>query len=163
MILHADIEWTNNSKFNRFLVKKEETISLSLALGSIVSITIALLLDYGGWRKALVILAVILLILSMGPFKAEGQRRNRVEKFVIILFFSAFAGVNAFTLLYLGIKNFHQEGWIYLVLFSLVSTAVGYYAYFSIRGEGWLNTSTNWMGIVAPPSVRAGKGKNKGV
>ncbi len=142
-------------------MKKEETVSLLLALGSTVSITIALLLDYGGWRKALVILAGILLILAMGPFKAEGQKLNQVEKFVIIIFFSAFAGVNVFTLLYLGITELHEGGWLYLVLFSVIGTAVGYFVCFCFLGKGWLNSRTNWLGILSPPPKREGKGKTK--
>lgn len=142
-------------------MKKEETISLSLALGFVVSITVALLLDYGGWRKALLILAVILLLSSMGPFKAEGQKLNRVEKFMVIAFFSAFAGMIAFTFLYLGITDFHQGGWAYLVLFSVMYTAVGYIVYSCLRGKGWLNTRKNWMGVLSPPPTREGKGKTK--
>lgn len=142
-------------------MKKEETISLLLALGFVVFITIALLLDYGGWRKALVILAVILLILSMGPFKTEGQKHNRVEKFVIIFIFSALAGMIAFSLLYTGITDFHSDGWIFLTFFVVMGTAVGYFAYYCLRGKGWLNFRINWLGVLAPPPTREGKGETK--
>ena len=124
-------------------MKKEETISLSFVLGFVLSVTIALLLDNGGGRNAFVILAVILLLLAMGPFKAEGQKPNRVEKLVIIIFFSAFAGLIAFTFLYLGITDFHKGGWTYLVLFSVMVTAASYFAY------------------VCSPPTREGKGEMK--
>lgn len=142
-------------------MKKEEIISLSFALGFVVSITIALLLDYGVWRKALVILAVILLILSMGPFKVEGQKHNRVEKFVIIFVFSALAGMIAFSLLYTGITDFNSDGWIFLTFFVVFGTAVGYFAYYCLRGKGWLNFRINWLGVLATPPTREGKGKTK--
>lgn len=142
-------------------MKKEEIISLSMALGFVVSITVALLLDYGVWRKALVILAGILLILSMGPFKAEGQKHNRVEKFVIIFVFSALAGMIAFSLLYTGITDFHSDGWIFLTFFVVFGTAVGYFAYYCLRGKGWLNFRINWLGVLATPPTREGKGKTK--
>lgn len=142
-------------------MKKEETLSLSFVLGFVLSVTIALLLDNGGWRNAFVILAVILLLLAMGPFKAEGQKPNRVEKLVIIIFFSAFAGLIAFTFLYLGITDFHQGGWPYLVLFSVMVTAASYFAYVCFRGKGWFNRRTNWMGVLSPPPTREGKGEMK--
>lgn len=142
-------------------MKKEETISLSLALGFVVSITIALLLDYGGLRNAMVILSVILLLLSMGPFKVKGQNHNRMEKLVIRVFFSAFAGMIAFTCLYLGITEFHNDGWIPLTFFSVIGAAVGYFVYFCFQGKGWFNRRTNWMGVISPPSTREGKGEMK--
>lgn len=116
-------------------MKKEEKISLSLVFGFVVSFTIALLLDNAGWRKAFVILAVIQLLLAMGPYKAEDQKLNRVEKLVIIIFFSAFAGLITFTPLYLGITDFHNGGWIYLVFFAVICTAIGYFAYFCFQGK----------------------------
>ncbi|MCR4847738.1 MAG: hypothetical protein K5920_02660 [Bacteroidales bacterium] len=142
-------------------MKKEETISLLLLLGFAASLTIGLLLDYGGWRKFLVILSFFLLLFSMGLYKGEDHKANRVEKLVMIVFFSVFGGMIAFSLLYSGITNLHEGGWLYFAFFVVLGTAAGCVAYYFLRGKGWLYTRKSWLEVAAPLATREGRGETK--
>ena len=98
--------------------------------------------------------SLFLFLASMGGFHGEEHESNRVERIIIILFFSALAAINIYALLYCGFN----DSWIYLAFLALILLGAGWFAWYCIYGNGWLNQRMNWLGGDFPPSEREGKG-----
>ena len=139
-------------------MKKEEIISLGLAIVAVILMPIGLSFDYGVWRTSFVILSVVSLLVSMGAFK-QGDP-NRMERILRIVFFSAFALVILFSLVYTGFTDGH-DGWAYLLFVALLLGGSGFFAYFYIWGKGWLNMRASWLDVDSPPASKEGRGKAK--
>lgn len=138
-------------------MKKSEWISLGVFISSICLFLVALTLDYGGWRTFLVVLSILFFLFSLGGWKKQEQGFNRVEKTLIVLFVSAFAGLILFTLLYCGLTDAH-DGWVYLTFLALILIAGGWFAWYCLYGNGWLNQRINWLDDVFLSSKKEGKG-----
>ena len=140
------------------MMKKSEWITLILAISSICLFFIALSMDYGGWRTFLGYLSFPVFIFSLGGWKNQEQRFNRVEKILIVLFFSALAVAILYSLLYCGITDSH-DGWIYLTILALILVAGGWIAWYNLYGNGWLYQRLSWIGGSFLPIEKMGKGQ----
>ena len=87
----------------------------------------------------------------------QEQGLNSVEKVLIILIFSALAVANLYALIYCGFTD-AQDGWIYLSFLDVILLTVGWLAWYSLYGNGWLNQKMNWLGGDFLPSKKVGKG-----
>lgn len=139
-------------------MKKSEWILLIIAVSSSVCLfLIALTIDYGSRRSFLGSLSFMAFIFSLGGWKKQELGFNRVEKVLIILLFSALVVANLYALIYCGFTD-AQDGWIYLSFLGVILMAVGWFAWYGLYGNGWLNQRMNWLGGDFPPSKKVGKG-----